>query len=179
MNRTFAAIFVALACVVTFQLLGCGRTSTMPLGQPAPPIQAAGWLQGAAPSPNELKGRVVVLDAFGYWCGPCRVAAPELVETYRRYAPQGVVFLGLTPDGEESVTDIREFLTDTGMAWPIGYGAQSTLAAYNVQYFPTVIVIGGDGHIAWTSDERGTLPVALDRALRATGNAASTAQNSP
>jgi thiol-disulfide isomerase/thioredoxin len=171
MNRAFAAIVVSMAGLVGLQLVGCGSSSSMPLGVAAPPIQAAGWLQGTEPTPEELKGRVVVLDAFGYWCGPCRTAAPELVETYRRYAPQGVVFLGLTPDGEADVTEIREFLTDTNITWPIGYGAQPTLVAYGVQYFPTVIVIGGDGRIAWTSDQRGSLPVALDRALRVAGKA--------
>lgn len=168
MNRKLAVILIAFVVLAGLLLLRRGPSSKIPLGIPAPPIQAAGWLQGTAPSHDELKGRVVVLDAFGYWCGPCRAAAPELVETFRRYSTQGVVFLGLTPDGEESVAEIREFLDDTKITWPIGYGAQPTLVAYDVQYFPTVIVIGGDGRIAWTSDERGSLPVALDRALRTT-----------
>lgn len=166
MNRKLAVILVALVCLVGLVLFRRGPSSNIPLGIPAPAIQAAGWMQGTAPTPEELKGRVVVLDAFGYWCGPCVAAAPELVETFNRYAPQGVVFLGLTPDGEEAATEIREFLQATKITWPIGYGAAPTLDAYKVQYFPTVIVIGTDGRIAWTSDERGSLPVALDRALR-------------
>lgn len=170
MNRKLAVILIAFVVLAGLLLLRRGPSSNLPLGVAAPPIQAAGWLQGTAPSPDELKGRVVVLDAFGYWCGPCRAAAPELVEVFQRYSPQGVIFLGITPDGEESLTEIREFLQDTKITWRIGYGAEPTLVAYNVQYFPTVIVIGGDGRIIWTSDERGSLPVALDRALRATAS---------
>jgi thiol-disulfide isomerase/thioredoxin len=158
--------------VIVFRFAGWGRTSRIPVGQPAPAIQAAGWLQGAAPTPDDLKGRVVVLDAFGFWCGPCIAAAPELVETYQRFAPLGVVFLGITPDGEADLAEIQGFLDKTKITWPVGYGADPTLVSYGVEYFPTVIVIGGDGRIAWSSDERGTLPVAIDRALRAAGTAA-------
>lgn len=177
MNRILAAVVVGLLILIGFRLAGCSSSSRIPLGKIAPPIQAAGWLQGTGPTTDELKGRVVVLDAFGFWCGPCIAAAPELVETYRRYAPQGVIFLGITPDGEESIGEIRKFLSDTKITWPIAYGADPALVAYGVEYFPTVIVIGGDGRIAWTSDERGSLPMALDRALRAAGN--SVGQGSP
>jgi len=157
----------AIAVALLLALAGCREPAKIPLGVPAPPIQAEGWLNGKLPSEAELKGEVVVVDAFGYWCPPCRAEAPELVETHRRYSPQGVVFVGLTPDGSNSLSEISTFVEETGMTWPIGYGAQQSLVAFNVEYFPTLIVIGADGRIAWTNEERGSLGVALDRALRA------------
>lgn len=149
---------------------GCGgKSATIPTGTLAPTLDAAGWLQGSEPTPDELSGRVVVVDAWGWWCQPCRAAAPELVAVHRDYAPRGVVFIGLTPDGSESLPEMEAFVKDYGITWPNGFGAQATLSALGVHYFPTVIVIGADGRVAWSSDDGGTLPVALDRALRAAG----------
>lgn len=138
-----------------------------PAGTPAPPITAAGWVNGDAPTPEELDGQVVVVEAWATWCGPCRAKAPYMVETYKKFRDQGVIFIGLTGEDAGALPHIEEFLSSTGITWPNGYGAWSTLNALGAEYIPAVWVIGRDGVIAWNSDEGGSLDQAIADALKA------------
>lgn len=143
------------------------RTGGVRPGQLAPPISAPGWLNG---EPPDLAGKVVVLDAWFAACGPCRRKAPELVRTYERFHDRGVVFIGLTPDGEEELSESRAFVQKAGITWPNGYGAFETLQAFLTDggIFPSVWVIGPDGKVTWNRDSPGTLQEAIEKALETT-----------
>jgi len=62
-------------------------------GETPPPLAAAGWLNGAAPSDADLAGKVVVVDAWFAACPPCRHKAHELVTLYERFRDR-VTFIG-------------------------------------------------------------------------------------
>src|SRR6188768_1923317 len=95
---------IVAAATVGFSLL-LRQATPVPDGlpeKPAPEIRVAGWLNGPGPTADDLKGKVIVLDAWAYWCNPCRAAAPELVKLYDSYKGRGVVFLGLTGEGQDA-----------------------------------------------------------------------------
>lgn len=89
---------------------------------------------------------------------------------YRRYREQGVVFIGLTPEGSASLPAIRGFVEQTGVPWPNGYGARSTLRAFGNTYTPQTWVVGRDGRIAWNEAAGGTLEDGIQKALNAGGD---------
>ncbi|MCH9653876.1 MAG: TlpA family protein disulfide reductase [Planctomycetes bacterium] len=144
-----------------------GNRAQLKVGDIAPPIQAAGWVNGNPTENNELQGKVIVVDAWATWCGPCRLQAPHMVETYQKFKDQKVVFIGLTTDDEELLPEIRQWLKDTGITWPNGYGAFDSLMAFHADTIPQVWVIGIDGKVVWNvdSESKESLEQGIHRAL--------------
>src|SRR5262245_44701196 len=78
----------------------------------------------------------------------CRVAAPDLVEIYNDYKDRDVVFVSLCRNDR----DVAEsFAKSTGISWPVGYRADSTIQKL-VGVAPCIFVVDRDGCIAWHDD---------------------------
>lgn len=135
-------------------------------GKPFPPLVADGWFNGAAPTPEELKGEIYVVDVWASWCAPCRNATPEVIKLYEKYQDQGIRFFALTVDDDaEGLEAAKIFVKRAGVPWPNGYGG-STPAALGVTMLPTVFVVGRDGRVLWNNHaSRGTLDDAIASAL--------------
>ncbi|MGQ0635837.1 MAG: TlpA family protein disulfide reductase [Planctomycetaceae bacterium] len=133
------------------------------VGQPAPPLIAEGWVNGQPPA--NLTGKVVVVENWAYWCGPCRRKAPYLVALHRRFEKQGVVFVGLTPDEGDDLSKIRAFIDTYGITWPNGYGAADTLDSFRAEVLPLAWVIGVDGKVVWNQDSGTSLESGIKQAL--------------
>lgn len=117
------------------------------IGMMFPELKVIGWLNGPGPKPDSLKGKVLVVDAWAYWCGPCRMAAPDLIALAKQYRDRDVLFLGLTSEGSGSLSRSQEFLDTTGIPWPNGYGAGAILDELESETIPVVWVVGRDGRI--------------------------------
>lgn len=135
------------------------------VGTPLPPIRAAGWLNGAAPEPGELANKVLVIDAWASWCLPCRQQAPELVYLYEKYEPQGVEFIGLSPEPVEDLDRMKAFISATRIPWRNGYGAVESLTALESDALPMQWVVDRSGQIVWNLASPGSLDQAIRAAL--------------
>ena len=66
------------------------------IGTPAGPLEIADWANGEALAESDLKGKVVLLDFWAIWCGPCIATFPHLREWQEKYSEQGLVIVGVT-----------------------------------------------------------------------------------
>ena len=168
-KRILPRVALLMSCVVL--LVSCvfpqQKHGGLEPGKLAPKLKAEGWLNGDAPIDADLAGKVLVVDAWAYWCGPCMREAPHLVRAYDTYKDRDVVFIGLTSEGSAELDKSRRFLDNVGITWLNGYGAVETLTEFEAEGIPAVWVIGTDGKVVWNSDSRGSVEDGIENALAA------------
>jgi thioredoxin-like negative regulator of GroEL len=110
------------------------------------PAFSAVLADGQPISLDGLKGKVVVLDFWATWCGPCRDAIPELKDLIRKHGEKPFVLLSISADEDEAAW--RAFMKKNGMSWAhcIDSGGKLT-RLFGVNAFPTYIVLDGEGAI--------------------------------
>jgi thiol-disulfide isomerase/thioredoxin len=102
-------------------------------------------LQGGKLALNSLKGKVLILDFWATWCGPCRFQHPLYEKVKRQFkGKDAVVFLSVNADDDRSA--VKPFVAEAKWAGPIYY-EDGMVRALNVTSMPTTIIIGKQGRI--------------------------------
>ena len=95
---------------------------------------------------GQYQGKVVVLDFWASWCGPCRRSFPWLNAMHNKYEQDGLVVIGVNLDARQE--DAVAFLEDYPAAFKIHFDTEATLAfQYGIEAMPSSVVIGRDGEI--------------------------------
>lgn len=113
------------------------------VGFPMKPVSLVG-VDGARFDVAAQKDKIVVLDFWATWCGPCRISLPVVAQVCKEYAEKGVVFraVNLKEDGET----IRKFLETDPIDAQIVMDSDGTAAAeYRVDAIPHTVIVGRDG----------------------------------
>jgi thiol-disulfide isomerase/thioredoxin len=116
------------------------------VGARAPDFGALDTVQGSiTPTLDGLRGRVVVLEFWASWCGPCHVLAPTLQAFHDRYSAQGVTVLGVTSD---PIDVAGRSASEMGIGYALARdGSGRMVRAYRAYALPTVFVIDKQGKV--------------------------------
>jgi thiol-disulfide isomerase/thioredoxin len=115
-------------------------------GKPAPELQLNGWINSKALNLKQLKGKIVVLDFWATWCGPCIASIPHTNELMEKYSKKGVVIIGVC--AQRGAEKIEATVKERGIQYPVAVD-QGTNAAYKANSYPNCYIIDRKGVLRW------------------------------
>jgi thiol-disulfide isomerase/thioredoxin len=127
---------------------------TLLRAEPDKPAPAPAWklkgLDGTMVSSDQFKGKVVVLDFWATWCGPCKAEIPGYIGLQKKYGADGLVIVGVSKDddGPKRQKTVQDYVDAHGMNYTVVFTSDELEAALGgIEAIPTTYIIDRDGNI--------------------------------
>ena len=139
-----AFLFVILAAALAS---ACSSGKERPAGSMKPvPQFTLSSLDGKTVAMKDLSNKVVVIDFWATWCGPCREEIPHLNKLYADYKGQGLEIIGISMDDGPDV--VREFARELRMEYPLVMGNDELAEQFGgILGLPTTFIVDRKGNI--------------------------------
>jgi thiol-disulfide isomerase/thioredoxin len=138
------SLILCLCLVGVFFLAHCAKEKKSPSA--LAPDFTLKTLDGQEIILSQLKGKVVLLDFWATWCGPCREAIPHLIQLYKAYRENGFEVIGMSLDkGDGEV--VRNFAKSMDIPYPIVMAPEEVVRNYRVTSIPTTFILDKEGKI--------------------------------
>ena len=154
---------IRLAATLAFLALGTSVPAAAQDMVPAPPPPlpagtrapafATRTLDGKPLSLRGLRGKVVLLDYWATWCGPCRMATPTLRALHRKFHRQGFSVVGMSMDQADTSAQVAPFVRAMHMTYPVTLSLAANAraqAAYHADALPSQYLIDKRGIVRWS-----------------------------
>jgi thiol-disulfide isomerase/thioredoxin len=129
-------------------------------------------ISGSTISMKNLKGKVVVVDFWATWCGPCVAEMPHMKQLYAEYRGKGVEFLGISldqPKEQGGLDSLKKYVKDNGITWPQYYqgkGWESDFSrSWGINSIPSMFVVDTEGKL-YSVEARGKLEQIIPKLLK-------------
>jgi len=138
MSRVRAAAVVVVLLVLT---------ATVVLAQGKAPNFTLKTAEGQTVELNKLQGKIVVINFWATWCGPCRAEIPGMLEVYGKYRDRGMEIVGVSLD-RGGWTDVSPFVKKMKISYPVVVGDGPLTEAYGgIDAIPTTFIVDRKGNI--------------------------------
>jgi len=153
---------IALLCLLALGPAAGAAPQALKVGDPVPPFSLQ-TLEGKTLNISSLKGKVVLLDFWDTWCGPCRQAMPELKTLLQKNSGKPLVVVSVSADQDRKAPE--EFARANGMTWMQAWDGTGKVigGVFGVNSLPSYVVIDAGGRIAYLM--RGWAPLSSSALL--------------
>ncbi len=152
MTKTAAALAASFALAAAFSLAGCSKASQKSAAQSNSKLDLAPEFKlqdanGQTVRLSDYKGKVVLLDFWATWCGPCKVEIPWFMDFEKEFKDRGFTVLGVSMD-EDGWKVVKPYMADMKMNYPVLLGNDDVSAKYGgLDSLPTTLLIDRQGRV--------------------------------
>jgi thiol-disulfide isomerase/thioredoxin len=111
-------------------------------------------LSGQQVNLANLKGKVVLIDFWASWCGPCRRAMPDLVQTYKQYHDKGFEIIGINLDKDKS--QLEKYMQEMGITWQQYFDglvwSNKIVRRFSIRGIPHIVLIDKNGAVYFNTN---------------------------
>jgi thiol-disulfide isomerase/thioredoxin len=140
--------------------------AALAVGTPFPDFEEKD-IDGKPLSISALKGKVVLVDFWATWCGPCVAELPNVLATYKKYHDKGLAIVGISLDQDKAT--LTSFIKERGMTWPQYFDglvwSNKLAEKYGITSIPMTYLLGRDGKIIGENLRGDALGEAVGKAL--------------
>jgi len=118
---------------------------------PGPSIHSPAWklmdVEGMPVRSSDFSGKVVIINFWATWCGPCRMEIPSFIGLQKQYTDKGLVVVGVSLD-QDGASVVKSFADKTGINYAVVLGDEAIVNAFGgVDAIPTTFIIDRNGQI--------------------------------
>src|SRR5687767_15661586 len=171
--NAYAVLFVALLLGFTSAARAAEEASDKTKLGDAVPRFTITTLDGRTLTPESLKGKVVLINFFATWCGPCVAEMPHLQKQVHERFKDESNFVMVSVAREQTEADVKPFVAEHKLTFPFAIDPKrEAYALFATKYIPRNYVIGADGkilyqHVGFSDAELAKMVDTIDKALAA------------
>lgn len=143
----FAVLAVSAAAVLTTMNAYAQNNKGPVVGKPVPAFSMTD-LAGKKHTDRTLRGKVVLLDFWATWCGPCKAASPTMQKLHQSYSKQGLVVIGAnTWEQTKGIKPSQDYAKKHNYTYTFTHGNDNLAESWGIRGIPHFVLIGRDGKV--------------------------------